>query len=598
MESNAQALIVAGKYQAKKKLASGKNGIFMAGTEITTKTPCILKIYKTPEETPSFEGIKQELTMVRQMKEIHNPFFVRVLDLLEENGRWFAVFESVEGLSLVEVLSRHPSFLHKEEISRYFLKILDIFLEAKTADGRIPFFHLTPKNIILATERVCIVDFELPLLFNDTDIAFKNTTFLSEDEAIVQMGVVLYTLLTKEEPVGDVSTWKSPKDIHPMLGDHFLEILKKCVDPRSQNRFHSLEELREAFLHEPEEKTSNLEMQETKPFYLPIQKLWLWVKPTFKWGALFFLFFIMLIEVRKLFMPAPPLFNTHQTLLCAATTQGLQWLSPETGKDIATLPIPGKFTTLIPWPEGNRLIVADADSNLVFSMDPSFPKNASLLLSGMLLRAYSFNPTLHIFFASDGVNPLLYFVSPEVSENSTLPLSSPPVQMLLDQSGQKLYLALADGKVLAIDVLRKEILTTFSFPDVPKLAYADSDTIYLYFNNTQTLQLFSPTGEKLASIPYPLTPPISMYPLKSQEGFVVLSQDPKITFFQKNPTPNFVEGIPLKFTPAFFAFDSSSNKIYLASKSGELYTFPLDVPESPTLLARLDGLSALALWKP
>lgn len=596
-------ILLADRYLVADRLAAAKTGLLMGGKQELTGIPCVVKVYRTREETDRYLEIEEEIALLRSFKESGNLFFVNILDLLEEGGRWFAAFEKIEGIALFDLVFTHPTFLGTEEIIRYFGQVVDQCQAMKRGKGHLPVMNLGPQNLIVTPTTIRLVDFDLELLYGQsrrTEPARRR--FLSEDDLLHELGKLLYFLATKKLAIDPLARLPDPKSLNPLLEEELLKILKRALDPRPTHRYSSVEELHQAL----QSLGSMLQLKKSttpspQPLVpeAPLENFTSRRKTAFLAIGLalaLLLAFTWLWRSRERGSPSPlPL----RRLILAATSLGLEWIDPENGNTVHLFPVPGEVTGLVPWPSSGKVIVLDQSSQTILVQDPYAPEKASLLMADVTLTAYAFDPVLHLFFGAVAGQARIDEASAVTPGNTVpIPLPNPAKQLVVEPYSHRLYVTSeGDRELRVVDILSHRVVTSIRFGEIPELLGAERNRLVVYLKQAKSLELYAPSGRRLNYLPVALSLPAQAAFLKSTKEGVIWSEEPKLLFF--NPELGTISReVSLPFVPKRPVADLETERLYATDDQGKIYVIPLSRAGTPQALASPDKVSALALWKP
>lgn len=205
---------------------------------------------------------------VKIIQTLDHPNIVRLLDYGKNKGRYYLIYEYIEGISLASYMAQNKrlSLTAIEQISVQILKAL-AYAHSKYILHR----DIKPQNILITSEgKVKITDFGIPYTFsswiNNPVDSFKgySPAYISPEQAdrkntdnrsdIYSFGIVLFQMLagqlpfksdTREELIRQHLTQAPPdiKSFNRAVPDHLAYIVAKCIVKDPKGRFSNVLEI-------------------------------------------------------------------------------------------------------------------------------------------------------------------------------------------------------------------------------------------------------------------------------------------------------------------------------------------------------------------
>lgn len=249
--------IIAGRYSISKILGSGGMGIvYQAKDEKTGNIVAVKQIHSSLKEYP--EEFKRFLKEAEIVKKLKHPNIVSVLDVVEDNGETYLVFDYVDGKNLAAILKEKVR-LPLNECKEIMKDICDAVHYAHK--NNIIHRDIKPANIMINSKGVVkIMDFGLACELKEAMTRVTHQTMsgtpaymapeqyegiVKKESDIYAIGVCLYEMLSGELPFKTLDFQKDKKNKNyeeitsklPWLPAAIDKIIDKALEPEPSMRY-------------------------------------------------------------------------------------------------------------------------------------------------------------------------------------------------------------------------------------------------------------------------------------------------------------------------------------------------------------------------
>jgi predicted Ser/Thr protein kinase len=214
--------IIAGRFRVECEIGRGGMGTVYRASHMGLERPVAIKILK--QEFAAYPEVAERfMREARTMARLKHPRAAMIFDAGHlADGRPFIVMEYVEGSTLAETLAREGQFAPERAV-RVAAEICDVLSEAHALG--IVHRDLKPSNIILNERGVCVLDFGIAKVLQDsTDVTRTHPTtesglvigtprYMSPEQCLghrvgpatdlYSVGVLLYEMLAGRPPFVD-----------------------------------------------------------------------------------------------------------------------------------------------------------------------------------------------------------------------------------------------------------------------------------------------------------------------------------------------------------------------------------------------------------
>lgn len=257
-------MILAGKYELLKKIGSGGSSTVWLASDITLNKTWAVK--DAPKEQ-IINGIRVEndlLTEARLMKNFNHPALPRVVDVIEEEDRFYIVMDYIEGEPLDKVLAKYGPQSQSQVVS-WGLELASVLKYLHTQDPPIIYRDMKPANVILhPSGTLRLVDFGIARTYKPgktQDTMPLGTILYAAPEQIMNshssaqsdvrtdiynLGATLYELVTGYVPDRAPYTFVPARQIREDVSPGIEAVLFKCTRPDPKQRYQNIDEFAQA----------------------------------------------------------------------------------------------------------------------------------------------------------------------------------------------------------------------------------------------------------------------------------------------------------------------------------------------------------------
>jgi serine/threonine protein kinase len=254
--------LLKGKYAVKYLTAGGMSIIY---TALMDGDKYLLKEVEA-SDSKGVLSLTQEKFMLERL---NHPGIVKVFDLFEQDGFYYAVLEFIDGQSMEKLISPLADvFIQEKVILGWALQICDIFDYLHRQNPPIVYRDLKPRNLVKdKSGRLHLVDFGIARIYKqgrskDTEAMGSALTASPEHYGgsqtdarsdIFTIGATLHFLITNGRGQGDEPFEFAPvRSISPRISENLEQVIKKCLTLDPRGRYQSIKEMRQALLNSRE----------------------------------------------------------------------------------------------------------------------------------------------------------------------------------------------------------------------------------------------------------------------------------------------------------------------------------------------------------
>lgn len=279
-------------YLAKQKVSvAGALGTIDAEIEVTIKEFFMKELCNRDEASsmvtvPStgsaelVEKFRQKfIKEAKNISKLTHPHIIKVLDVFEENGTAYYVMEYIDGGSLSDLIEKNGS-LSEDETLKYTRQIASAlqYIHAHNMNH----LDVKPGNVLLRQNGdVVLIDFGMS---KNYDVAGEQTTsspvgvsvgyapieqsrvgglgMFSPETDIYSLGATMFKMLTGQTPPEATAVFDEGLPELPMeISEQTKRVIKKAMQPRRKERYHSIEEFVK-MLHMEQPYISSVRLEE------------------------------------------------------------------------------------------------------------------------------------------------------------------------------------------------------------------------------------------------------------------------------------------------------------------------------------------------
>ncbi len=249
-------------YKILGKIGEGGMAAVLKGVQISLNRPVAIKILlkKLADNSFLLERFKRESIIIARLA---NPHIIHVIDRgITKEGMPFFVMEFVEGIDLQTALKNgNLDFNRKLDLMIHVAKAL-----AYAHRNGVVHRDIKPSNILIdADGNAKVLDFGIAQFYDEQDddgsrtrtgIVMGTIPYMSPEQQIgasaatfrsdlYSLGAMMYELFTGVKPLG---RFKLPAEANPEIQKPLEDIIMACLEPESDNRPSSADEIIECLL--------------------------------------------------------------------------------------------------------------------------------------------------------------------------------------------------------------------------------------------------------------------------------------------------------------------------------------------------------------
>ncbi len=263
--------LLQGRYRIVQQLGRGGMGAVYEAVDERLGITVALK------ETLSSEASmrKQFEHEARLLASMQHPALPRVSDHFVEGNRAFLVMQFIAGVDLAKIIAQQPGPFPRDQVIAWADQLLDALIYLHSRDRQVIHRDIKPHNLKLAASgQIALLDFGLARAQPADQSLTASRAFFGytkhyapleqiQDQRtdprsdIYALGATLYHLLTGVKPPdamvratalinSEPDPLKSADQVHPAVGSRIAGILNKAMAQRSEDRFATAAEFREA----------------------------------------------------------------------------------------------------------------------------------------------------------------------------------------------------------------------------------------------------------------------------------------------------------------------------------------------------------------
>lgn len=256
--------LIGGKYRILQEIGhGGMSRVYLAVNETVNRKWAIKELRNGTEANTELakRGLLREIEM---LKKLQHPGLPGIIDVVEENGRFFLVMDYIEGKSLGERLEwegRQP----EEQVVCWGMELCEVLGYLHAQSPAVIYRDMKPANIIEKTDgTLALIDFGTAREFkgkNGMDTVCLGTIGYAAPEQfggngetdarsdIYSLGATLYHLATGQHPGAGMGRLQNGSRLgvrRERLSPGLEQIIRKCTRRDPRRRYQSCEELAHA----------------------------------------------------------------------------------------------------------------------------------------------------------------------------------------------------------------------------------------------------------------------------------------------------------------------------------------------------------------
>lgn len=486
--------LIGGQYRIVKKLAETVIGTFYQIRHIMSGKLYIAKAYKKEGAGAGYKKAQLELEEIKRFQKIRHANLVTVLDLLEDQGRHFAIFQPIEGIPIEDFLFTHSSFPPQERMLNIGVTLLNLLAFLHKQTPPVCLGVISPSRVFLTNSGPKVFQFELDAVYGKTP-KFTEKAFCAPENRdqpqnsdeykiaadLYSLSALLYYLLCKEVPV--TPPYQFPSTFkNPYVSKNIEALILQCLSPQPEKRLQSALDFKKQLM-QPESVSGGEEVSEEPTFLGLLLEHTdnLLVKLRFTWRRAPAYFIISFITVFILILSFYT-FKAHKAaivmkapLICTTSGNVLSAINTMTGKLVYSVELPSSITHLFYLPSENRMAVILKRPPKLYLISPHDGKIMTELPLKSTPDYISYDlSTEHLFFTTQGSRKIETIMPGVSSSSSSAELIGPSFSLnedaeliTVDRSGTILYAANKAKKLFLVDLITGKAFKSIALEGVP-----------------------------------------------------------------------------------------------------------------------------------
>lgn len=248
--------VIDGKYEILKEIGrGGMSVVYLAMDKHLNKQWAVKEIRKKGNGKNDEIVVNSLIAEANLMKRLDHPSLPRIVDIIDNGITIYVVMDYIEGESLDKILNEFGA-QPEELVIGWAKQLCDALSYLHSQKPSIIYRDMKPANVMLKPEgNIKIIDFGIAREYKEQNLA--DTTVLGTKgyappeqysgqtdprSDIFALGMTMHHLLTGVDPRNG-EPYASVRQWNPELSEGIEIIIDKCVEPASENRYQSCNEL-------------------------------------------------------------------------------------------------------------------------------------------------------------------------------------------------------------------------------------------------------------------------------------------------------------------------------------------------------------------
>lgn len=253
--------VIDGKYKILSVIGQGgMSTVYLAINPKANKPWAIKEVRK--DGFQNYEVVTQSLTMeIDLLKKLRHPHLPSIIDIIDRDDNFLIVMDYVEGMTLERIMMENGAQSQKDVIE-WAIQLCDVLQYLHSREPSIIYRDMKPSNIMLNYDgKVMLIDFGTAREYKER--ALGDTTCLGTKgyaapeqfggqgqtdprTDIYSLGATMYHLLTGHNPSNAPYEMYPITQWNPEFSSGLEKIIQKCTQKNPEDRFQTVEELKDA----------------------------------------------------------------------------------------------------------------------------------------------------------------------------------------------------------------------------------------------------------------------------------------------------------------------------------------------------------------
>ncbi|HIE29764.1 TPA: serine/threonine-protein kinase [Candidatus Poribacteria bacterium] len=284
--------ILHSRYRVTKVLGCGGFGaVYLAEDIKQNNTEVAIKVmfddlnWTAAERDENIENFQEEANILRSLSHLNLP---KVFDVFADGGKHYFVMEYIEGQNLKDIIERSTVIggITESQVIGWTIQICDVL--EYLHNEKIIHRDIKPDNIRFTPEgQIKLVDFGIAKIFDPKNPKtatvkraathgysapeqYSGTEYTDARSDIYSLGATLYYLWLCEDPpaatnrLADPKVFKPPRQVNTAISENMEQVILKAMELRSDDRYQTVAEMKDALLGRVVEEPPVLELSATR----------------------------------------------------------------------------------------------------------------------------------------------------------------------------------------------------------------------------------------------------------------------------------------------------------------------------------------------